>query len=302
MPAFWNWFVIIVTCLFILGCLWLITWSTRQSPDDVAENETLDHKWDDDIQELNNPAPRWWLYLFYLTIIYGVGYLVAYPGLGHLKGILGWSQHGQYEMEMQAATQRYASIYSKYESMDVTALSEDAGALKLGKSLFANYCTTCHGSDGRGATSFPNLADNDWLYGGSVDDIVTSIKFGRGGVMPALGAALGGDQGIDNMVSYVRSLSGQAVEETTAQSAKPLFQAICGACHGADGSGNPLLGAPNLTDDIWLHGGSSDAIKETIVKGRMSTMPAHGELLGEQKTLIVAGFVYSLSHSEKTAD
>lgn len=302
MSAFWNWYVIILTVLFIFGCLWLITWSTRQSPDDVAENETLDHKWDDNIQELNNPAPRWWLYLFYLTIIFAVGYLVAYPGLGRMEGMLGWTQAGQYEAEMQAATERYKSVYDAFKDKDVVALSMDPAAVDLGKSLFANYCSTCHGSDARGATSFPNLTDSDWLYGGSPEMIVASITNGRNGVMPALAAALGGEQGLDNMVAYVRSLSGNEVDAAAAQAAQPLFQAICAACHGADGKGNQLLGSANLTDDIWLHGGTPEAIKQTILNGRMNQMPPHGELLGEQKVLIVAGFIYSLSQSKDSAD
>ncbi len=302
MPAFWNWYVIILTVLFIFGCLWLITWSTQQSPDDVAEDETLGHKWDDNIQELNHPAPRWWLYLFYLTIVFAVGYLVAYPGLGNLKGTLGWTQEGQYEKEMQAATERYKSVYDAFSGKDVVALSQDPAAIDVGKSLFANYCSTCHGADARGAKGFPNLTDDDWLYGASPDAIVATITNGRNGVMPALGAALGGEQGLDNMVAYVRSLSGHEGDPASLAAAKPLFDSICAACHGVDGKGNQMLGSANLTDDTWLHGGSPETVRETVLKGRMSEMPPHAELLGEQKILIVAGYIYSLSHAEKTAN
>jgi len=295
MPAFWNWFIIILTVVFIAGCIWLISWSARQSPKDLAEDAKMGHIWDGDLEELNRPAPRWWLYLFYVTIVFGVVYLVAYPGLGDFKGVLGWSQHGQYEEEMAAATEKYASVFGQFADKSVIELSSDATALEVGKSLFANYCATCHGSDGRGASGFPNLADNDWLYGGDADAIVVSIANGRAGMMPPMGAALGGDAGIDNMVTYVRSLSDTSIDATMLEASKALFQPICGACHGPDGKGNPMLGAPNLTDDIWLHGGAPETIRATIVNGRSGQMPAHGELLGEEKVRIVAAYVYSLS-------
>jgi len=295
MPAFWHWFVAAGTVLFVLWCAWLIGWSAKQGPQNVADDQVVGHKWDGDLEEWNNPAPKWWLYLYFITIIWGIGYLVAFPGLGAWEGTLGWSAQDQYEAEMQAAASRYEPIYEKFAAMDFEELSMQPDANKLGASLYASYCTTCHGSDARGATGYPNLADDDWQWGSSEDAIVSTLINGRNAVMPVLAPALGGEQGVDNMVKYVRSLSGIVEPDADALGAKPMFVALCSACHGPDGRGNQQLGAPNLTDDIWLYGSSADAIRTTIVQGRNGIMPAHGELLGENRTKILAAYVYSLS-------
>jgi len=281
MPAFWHWFVAAGTIVFVIWCALLVGWSAKQGPQNVADDEVVGHKWDGDLQEWNNPAPKWWLYLYFITIIWSVGYVVAY-GLGSWEGTLGWSQQGQYESEMQDAAARYEPIYEKFAAMDFVALSQNADANQLGKSLYASYCTTCHGSDARGATGYPNLTDDDWLWGNSEAALTATLTHGRTGVMPVLAPALGGEQGIRNMVGYVRSLSG-------------LVVALCSACHTAEGTGNPVFGAPNLTDDIWLHGSSEEVVYDTIVNGRNNLMPAHGELLGENRTKILASYVYSLS-------
>jgi len=295
MPAFWHWFVAAGTILFVIWCAWLISWSAKQGPQNVGDKDVVGHKWDGDIEEWNNPAPKWWLYLYFITIAWAVGYLVAF-GLGSWEGTLGWSQQGQYEEEMQAAAERYEPIYEKFAAMEFAALAQNADANQLGKSLYASYCTTCHGSDARGATGYPNLTDNDWLWGNSEAALTATLKNGRSGVMPVLAPALGGDQGVDNMVKYVRSLSGIADVDADAMSAKPMFIALCSVCHTAEGTGNPIFGAPNLTDDIWLYGASEDAIRTTIVQGRNGLMPAHGELLGDNRTKILAAYIYSLSN------
>jgi cytochrome c oxidase cbb3-type subunit 3 len=295
MPAFWHWFVAAGTIVFVIWCALLIGWSAKQGPQNVADDEVVGHKWDGDLQEWNNPAPKWWLYLYFITIIWAVGYLVAF-GLGSWQGALGWSQQGQYEAEMQDAAARYEPIYENFAAMDFEELSKNADANKLGKSLYASYCTTCHGSDARGATGYPNLTDDDWLWGNSEAALTATLKNGRSGVMPVLAPALGGEQGINNMVTYVRSLSGLVEADATAMSAKPMFLALCSACHMADGTGNQIFGAPNLTDDIWLHGSSEEAIYATIVNGRNNIMPAHGDLLGENRTKILAAYIYSLSN------
>ncbi len=222
--------------------------------------------------------------------------MIAYPGLGSWGGALGWSQQGQYEAEMQDAASRYEPIYEKFAAMDFEELSRNADANQLGKSLYASYCTTCHGSDARGATGYPNLTDNDWLWGNSEAALTATLKNGRGGVMPVLAPALGGDTGIDNMVKYVQSLSGIVEADAAAMSAQPMFLALCSACHNADGTGNQVFGAPNLSDDIWLYGSSDDAIRTTIVQGRNGIMPAHGDLLGDNRTKILAAYIYSLSN------
>jgi len=295
MPAFWHWFVAAGTIVFIIWCVWLISWSAKQGPQNVADEDLVGHKWDGDLEEWNNPAPKWWLYLYFITIAWAVGYMIAFPGLGSWEGALGWSQQGQYDAEMQAAAERYEPIYEEFAAMDFEALAKNEDANQLGKSLYASYCTTCHGSDARGATGYPNLADNDWLWGSSEDALVSTITNGRVAAMPVLAPALGGDQGVNNMVKYVRSLSGLVEADADAMSAQPMFVALCSACHTAEGTGNPIFGAPNLTDDIWLYGSSEDVVRTTITQGRNGMMPAHGELLGENRTKILAAYVYSLS-------
>ena len=295
MPAFWHWFVAAGTIVFIIWCVWLISWSAKQGPQNVADEDLVGHKWDGDLEEWNNPAPKWWLYLYFITIAWAVGYMIAFPGLGSWEGALGWSQQGQYDAEMQAAAERYEPIYEEFAAMDFEALAKNEDAIQLGKSLYASYCTTCHGSDARGATGYPNLADNDWLWGSSEDALVSTITNGRVAAMPVLAPALGGDQGVNNMVKYVRSLSGLVEADADAMSAQPMFVALCSACHTAEGTGNPIFGAPDLTDDIWLYGSSEDVVRTTITQGRNGMMPAHGELLGENRTKILAAYVYSLS-------
>ena len=295
MAAFWHWFVAAGTVAFTVWCLWLIKWSAKQGPQNKADADLVGHRWDGDLEEWNNPAPKWWLYLYFITIVWAIGYMVAYPGIGSFPGLFGWSQEGQYEAEMRAAADRYGPIYARFAAMDFEALATDPEALELGRSLYASYCTTCHGSDARGAAGYPNLTDDDWLSGDSEAAITTSIRQGRNSIMPALGAALGGNAGIDNMVLYVQSLSGLATADASAISAQPQFVALCSACHGTDGRGNQALGGPNLTDDIWLYGGSYDAIRTSIERGRNGVMPAHGELLGSDRSKILAAYVLSLS-------
>jgi cytochrome c oxidase cbb3-type subunit 3 len=275
----------------------LIRWSSQQGPKNIADQDHVGHVWDGDLEELNNPAPKWWLYLYFLTIIWAVGYMIVYPGLGSFGGTMGWSTAGQYEAEMQAASDRYEPIYTGFAAMDFDVLAADPEAQTLGRSLFASYCTTCHGSDARGATGYPNLTDADWLWGDTEAAITTTIRMGRNSIMPVLAPALGGETGIDNMARYVQSLSGAVDADSDAMSAQPLFMALCGACHAADGSGNQTLGGPNLSDDIWLYGSSIDAIRASIVEGRNGVMPPHGELLGDSRSKILAAYIASLSRT-----
>ncbi len=302
MPAFWHWFIAIGTVVFVIWCVWLVSWSAKQGPQNVGDDEVVGHKWDGDLEEWNNPAPKWWLYLYFITIVWGIGYLVAFPGLGGFDGVLSWSSSGQYDNEMAAAAERYDPIYEQFAAMEFGELAAHPEANQLGASLYASYCTTCHGSDARGAVGYPNLTDDEWIWGDSEDQIVTSIYNGRVAVMPALAPALGGDEATANMVRYVRSLSGLEEADEAATAMQPMFVALCGACHQASGVGNPMLGAPNLTDDIWLYGSSVEAITEALVQGRNGAMPAHGDLLGDNRTKILAAYVYSLSASERQAD
>ena len=298
MPAFWHWFVAAGTILFIIWCIWLIGWSAKQGPQDKSDEDLTGHKWDGDLEEWNNPAPKWWLYLYFITVFWAVGYLIAFPGLGNFEGMLGWSQAKQYEAEQQAATERFEPIYAGYAEMEFEALTQNADAMKLGASLYASYCTTCHGSDARGAPGYPNLTDSNWNWGNSEQQITMTLKQGRNAVMPALGAALGGDEAIDNMATYVRSLSGLAEADEAAAAMQSKFVALCSACQGMEAKGNQMLGAPNLTDDVWLYGRTAEDIRYTLVNGRNGVMPAHGELLGDNRTKILAAYVRSLGSGD----
>lgn len=294
---FWNWFIIIGVVGGIVAMFWLNIWQSERRRATEEKAKPMGHVWDEDLQELNNPLPRWWLNLFYLTLVFSIVYLILYPGLGTFAGALGWTQLGQYEREMNAAKKQFDPLYEKYLKEDLKTLATNKDAIRTGERLFVNYCTTCHGSDARGAKGFPNLRDSDWLYGGAPETIKMSIMAGRQGVMPAWGAALGGNEGVFQVTEYVLSLSGRRVNEEAALAGKTKYQQLCVACHGADGRGNPQLGAPNLTDDIWLYGGSQKSVMESIDKGRSGRMPAHNEFLGEAKSHLLAAYVYSLSHS-----
>jgi cytochrome c oxidase cbb3-type subunit III len=286
--------ITVVTVLNVVGCGWLIWWTARSVPGEAAKGEVTGHVWDGDLQERNNPMPRWWLILFFATIVFCLVYFLLYPSLGGFKGVLGWSKQSQYAQEMAEAAERYGPMYAAFRGQDIPALAANPKALALGRSLFlTNDCINCHGSDARGATGFPNLTDKDWLHGGEPQDIVESITHGREGLMPALGDALG-PQGVDEVVSYVLTLSGRQAPADQAAAGKARF-VLCAACHGADGKGNQTLGAPNLTDDIWLYGGSADAIRRSVTFGHHGQMPAH-QWLGEDKIRLLAAYVYSLSN------
>ena len=299
--SFWNWFIIIPTVAGIIGCFLLVRWlSTDIKPDDLAKS--MGHVWDEDLEELNNPLPRWWLNMFYLTLFFSIGYMVLYPGLGTWAGMLGWTSHGQYEQEIDLADAKYGPLFSRYESMDIVAVADDPDARRMGERLFVNYCASCHGSDARGARGFPNLRDNDWLYGGAPETIEQTIMNGRNGVMPAWESALGGEAGVSDVTEYVIGLSGRNVDTVAAARGGEKFAMLCAACHGADGTGNQALGAPNLTDNIWLYGGSEARVYETIAKGRNGMMPAHADFLGKDKVHLLAAYVYSLSTGQESIE
>jgi cytochrome c oxidase cbb3-type subunit 3 len=290
MSSAWSWYIIIGTIFGMVSCFWLIVWTNkqRQSDEDIAESES--HVWDENIRELNNPLPMWWLWLFVLTLIYSAVYLVVYPGLGNFAGTSGWSQENQYDEEVAAAEARYGPLFAQYGGMEVTDLVNDPKAMSIGRSLFGNYCSQCHGSTAQGARGFPNLTDDAWLYGGEPEKIEFAIMNGRSGVMPALGPALGED--LDAMVSYIMALPDGA---DTSSPAHAKYNVFCIACHGADATGNQALGAPDLTDDIWLYGSSEQVIRQTLTDGRNGVMPANSNLIGPDRARILAAYVYSLS-------
>ena len=296
LTSFWHWYVIIITIGTILGCFWLLQWTKGVSNrDDEGDGTgTTGHVWDEDLVELNNPLPRWWLQLFYGTIAFAFIYLVLFGGLGNIGGVLGWSQEGQYEAEMKTATEAQETIFARYREMDNESLISNAEANATGQRLFANSCAMCHGSDARGARSFPNLVDNDWLYGGGFDTIMQTLENGRAGIMPVMVAGLD-DKAIGELVVYVQSMSGQKADEIMAANGKKNFDMLCVACHGPDGGGNQALGAPRLNDQIWLYGGEPETIRKTITEGRNGNMPAHKDLLSEDRRRLITAYVLSLS-------
>jgi cytochrome c oxidase cbb3-type subunit 3 len=294
----WSIFIAVIT-LVSLVALSILCWmlSGRAGTSSV---ETSGHVWDEDLEEYNNPLPRWWLNMFYLTIAWGFLYLIAYPGLGAFKGLLGWSQNDQYQTEVAAADAKYSPLFAKYAGMDLALVAQDPEAQKIGGRLFAAYCTTCHGSDAGGARGFPSLRDGDWLWGGEPAMVKTSILNGRQAAMPAWGAIIGAD-GVQQVTAYVETLAGRATDAAAAAKGQQAYQTNCAACHGAEGKGTPMMGAPSLTDDIWLYGGSTAKIAESIDKGRNGIMPAQGELLGEDKVHLLAAYVLSLGGGAKPA-
>jgi cytochrome c oxidase cbb3-type subunit 3 len=289
---FWSWFIIAIVGG---GIIWLIYLLRGTNKAETEEGVPTGHVWDENLEELNNPLPRWWLWMFYITIVFSIGYLILYPGMGSFKGILGWTEVGEYEAEVAAADAEFGPIFAKFEQTPIPELAADAAAMKAGERLYVTYCAVCHGSDARGATGFPNLRDNDWLYGGSPEQIEATLLHGRNGVMPAWETSLG-EEGIDQVANYVMSIAGREVDTASAEAGKAKYDMFCVGCHMPDGTGNQALGAPNLTNNIWLYGGSPRAIKETLAKGRNGRMPAHGEFLGSAKVHILAAYVYSLSH------
>jgi cytochrome c oxidase cbb3-type subunit III len=289
----WTLFITIVTALNIVGALWLLYATSRPSPDDRPGAET-GHTWDGDLREYHNPLPRWWLWLFYGTVAFSVGYLVLYPGLGSYTGTLDWTQQGQWQRQVEAADKATAPLYARFAHMSMDELIADADARRVARNLFANNCAVCHGSDARGAAGFPNLTDSDWLWGGDEVNVQTSIGQGRVGAMPPWGPQLG-PEGVEEAVAYVLTLSGRQAPADLAAAGKARFDLFCVACHGPEGKGNQALGAPNLTDPVWLHGGTPEAIRATIVNGRNNPMPAQQEALGARKVRLLASYVLSLS-------
>lgn len=295
---FWGVYIAVVVIVGLVGLTYLLFSQSKTTVKKGEEVQITGHIWDDDLAEYNNPLPRWWMLMFYLTLIFAAGYLVLYPGLGTWKGIRGWTSVGQYKEEKAVAEAKYQPLYDKYLKQDIKAVAADPEAQAMGKRLFQTYCVQCHGSDARGAKGFPNLTDNDWLYGGDEKTIHTTIAAGRIGQMPAFGAAFGEDK-VKDVANYAMSLSGKKHDADRAARGKETFTAVCAACHGPDGKGNQAMGAPNLTDNVWLYGGTEKTIIETVTNGRNNQMPAWKDFLGDGKVHLLTAYVYGLSNNAK---
>ncbi len=289
----WTLFVAILTIGNILACFWLLWWTRKRRGDSGPKEpaiSTTGHVWDEDVTEYNKPLPKWWLNLFYATIVFSLGYLIVYPGLGGFAGTAGWSSVAQHDADVAAAEAKIAPLFARFAAVPLEQLARDAEAVALGRSVYANNCAQCHGADARGASGFPNLTDADWLWGGSADAVLTSIVQGRNAVMPPWGTALG-DQGVAEITAYVQTLSGSKADAALAAAGRTKFAMFCASCHGVDGKGNTALGAPNLSDDVWLYGNDPSTIADVIRNGRNGAMPAWGPIIGNDRARLVAAFV-----------
>ncbi|MCU8069124.1 MULTISPECIES: cytochrome-c oxidase, cbb3-type subunit III [unclassified Shewanella] len=321
MSSFWSVWITVLSLVVIAGCFLLLRVCSKNTTD-IKEGESMGHSFDG-IEELNNPLPKWWSYMFYITIVFGLIYLALFPGLGNYKGLLGWTssnqsigtEHGikadsaaaielaakeglyvQYDQEVKHADEKYGPIFAAYLATPLEELVKNQEALKVGGRLFLQNCAQCHGSDARGSKGFPNLTDGDWLYGGELATIKTTIMAGRHGMMPPKGGLPIEDSEIAGLAEYVVKLSGREHDEKLAAQGQGSFMKGCFACHGMDAKGNKFMGAPNLTDDVWLYGGSRGMIEETIKHGRAGVMPAWKDVLGEEKVHVITAYVYSLSN------
>ena len=297
--GFWSLYVAALTILSIIACA-LLLWITARKKIVPNADNTTGHVWDEDLREANNPMPRWWVGLFIITIIYSIGYLVVYPGLGSYAGTFGWSTAGEHAAEISDANKALEPLYAKFEAMQPQALAADPKAMAIGERLFMNNCAQCHGSDARGSKGFPNLTDADWLHGGTPEQIVQTITKGRIGQMPVMAAAVGTPEDVRNLAHYVLSLSGSPSDSVRAQLGKEKFTA-CAACHGVNGKGNQAIGAPNLTDDIWLHGWGEQAIVAMINNGKLNQMPAQEAKLTSGQIKVLGSYIWGLSNKPGVA-
>jgi cytochrome c oxidase cbb3-type subunit III len=298
--SFWPWFITAITLIGIFACAWLL-WITNKAKVVATKDNSTGHVWDEDLREMNNPLPRWWVWMFIITIVFSLGYLAIYPGLATYQGGFGWTQVGQYEAEMAKANAVTEPLYAKFMAMSTEEVSADPQAMAIGGRLYQHHCAQCHASDARGSKGFPNLADHDWLYGGEPENIKTTLINGRNGMMPPMAVMVGNEEDVQNVAHYVLSLSNSQHDAQRAALGQQKFM-MCAACHGADGKGNPMMGAANLTDDIWLHGAGEKNIVAIINNGKNNQMPAQGEKLSEAQIHVLTAYVWGLSNQSQASE
>jgi len=302
MNAGWSWYILVLAALNIVGVTWLLWFTARRRPGDPKPEDTS-HYWDGDITEYNKPMPRWWIIGFYLTIVWGVAYLVWYGGFGGYDGVSGWSSRAEHQADKSSWDARLSETFAPYEGQPIDQLAANPEARELGRSIFANTCATCHGSSAQGAIGYPNLTDDIWHWGGAPEQVLQSVLDGREGIMPEWGTVLtgmGGENAVDYVIAYTRTLGNEdrsLQNDYMAARGKKLYDGVCVACHGVEGEGNVAMGAPALNDDYWMYGSSRESLRETIINGRHGVMPPHRGVLGETRGRLVAAYVWSLSHS-----
>jgi cytochrome c oxidase cbb3-type subunit III len=290
----WSIYIAVATVVGLAACLALLIIAARRRV--MGGDNTTGHVWDEDLRELNNPLPRWWMWLFVLTLVFAGVYLALYPGLGSAAGSLNWTSANQYQEEQAKARALTAPLYAGFAATAVPELARNPQAMAVGERLFANNCAACHGADAKGSKGFPNLTDADWLWGGTPERIKETITQGRQGMMPPVAAAVGTPEDVRNVANYALSLSGSPHNNIAAELGRPKFT-VCAACHGADGKGNPAMGAPNLTDKVWLHGWGEDAIVAMVTNGKTNVMPAHGARLTPEQIHVLTAYVWGLSNA-----
>ena len=292
---FWSWYISVPVVLGLVYCVVMLVVNTTKK--DAGEAETMGHVWDEDLEEYNNPLPKWWLNMFYITLVFGVVYLLLYPGLGSFAGFLGWTSQGRYENEVKTAEESFKPLYDAYLATPIDELVQNADAMGTAKRLYSTNCAICHGADARGATGFPNLRDNHWIWGGDEAAVKATLVNGRNAVMPGWVGVIG-EEGVNAASEYVYSLTRDPLNPALVDAGKQHYDTLCAACHGADAKGNVALGAPNLTDDIWLYGGSLGVIRQTLTSGRNGVMPAFGENLTESQIHLLTAYLQNISDGE----
>ncbi len=294
--SFWPIFITVISLAGVFGCALLLWLTSKIKANSPNGDNTNGHVWDENLREMNNPLPRWWVWMFIITIVFSLFYFVSYPSLGANPGKLGWTQAKQYEQEMAVANAKIAPLYAKYAAMPIDQLAGNKEAKAIGERLFMNNCAQCHGSDAHGSKGFPNLTDNDWIHGGSPEKITETITNGRIGMMPPMAAAVGNEEDVKNVANYVLSISGNKHDNARAALGKEKF-AACAACHGADGKGNQAIGSLNLTDGIWLHGAGEEAIIKRINHGITNQMPAQSAKFSPEQIHVLTAYVWGLSNN-----
>ena len=294
----WSVFIAVSAVAGLIACLVLLVLASRRKA--MADDNSTGHVFDDDLVEMNNPLPMWWIVLFVVTVVYALAYVYVFPGLGAAPGAIGWTSRGELAADQARANEATNRVFAAYAQRPAEELSRDPAAMAIGQRLFLQNCAQCHGSDARGSKGFPNLTDDDWLYGGTPEKIEETITLGRTGVMPPIAAAVGTATDVHNVANYVLSLSGSPHNAIAAAEGRKKF-VVCAGCHGADGKGNQAIGAPNLTDKIWLHGWGEDAIVAMVNEGKTNVMPAQSGRLTPAQIHLLASYVWSLSQVRQTA-
>jgi cytochrome c oxidase cbb3-type subunit III len=290
MSSFWHWFIVIGT-LGSLLVFAILLFGNRKTT--TATEETTGHIYDG-IEEYDNPLPMWWVWMFAGSMLFGIGYLIYYPGLGNFAGIAGWTSSGEVTAAQRAHDERFAPFYAELAALSEDELHDSRQAQQVGRRLFINHCSTCHGVNARGAFGFPDLTDGNWAWGAGFDNVVTAIRRGRVAAMPPWQAALG-DRGVSDVTQFVLQLAGRDHDAGAAARGEASYRMYCVACHGPEGKGNPMLGAADLTNDIWLYGSTAEHIAHTVRHGRNGNMPAFDDVLSEAQIHVLAGYVTSLS-------